>query len=285
MIQETAELIYSEELSAIAKIEEAGKKSITEHCRVCAHLASTYLTKLKEMVLNGSFESEEEEIAFFRETKPRFAHLLIYYTSLERIELARPEGSISHLKDYYDWELKGIKRFFNMNRHIYAYYRSGDRKLDTSLFVRGKEGPPSWLCKPPLDSDDRFSTAADFMFAKILAKEKLTRYLEHALQNPNTDLVEPHVQGEKMIWTGDSINLLENAYGWYHTGQVNNGKASIIDIVRILENALHVKIGRPYRRLTEIKQRKRLSRTKFIDEMGKTFIQKLDEEDEYRPSD
>lgn len=284
MILEKSEILFREESAAIADIENSDMANIAERSKACLRVATAYMAKLKGIVLSETFGSHEEEITFFKETKPKFAHVLIYYASLQRIELSRPEGSLSHVKDYYERELKGIRRFFELNRHIYAYYRSGDTNLDGFLFLRGKDGPP-WLCKTTVDSDERFSTAGDYLFAKIQAKDKLARYLEHALKNPQIESAEPLHPQEQLTWTGDTINLLENAYGWYHTGQVNNGKASIIDIVRTLENAFQVKIGRPYRRLTEIKQRKRLSRTKFIDEMGKTFIRKLDEEDEFRPTD
>ena len=77
-------------------------------------------------------------------------------------------------------------------------------------------------------------------------------------------------------WTGDSINIVELAYGLWLTGQLNNGNASLNQIVKWLETNLYVKIGIVQRRFSEIGQRKRLSPTKYIDQMRDTILQKIE---------
>lgn len=74
------------------------------------------------------------------------------------------------------------------------------------------------------------------------------------------------------------------AYGIYQTAQVNNGKIGLAELVRKFEKVFNVNIGRPYRRFSEIKQRKRLSRTKYLDEMVKSINKKIDDEDAFRPN-
>lgn len=86
-----------------------------------------------------------------------------------------------------------------------------------------------------------------------------------------------------MNWTGDTINLAEIGIGIYHTKQLNNGTASLSDIFRWLEEKFQVNIGVPSKRLAELRRRKRLSRTRYLDEMKESVVQKLDKEDEYEP--
>ncbi|MBB2148954.1 RteC domain-containing protein [Pedobacter gandavensis] len=283
MIKDLAEQLYTEERMAIDAIDNATDQSMTGQRKAKVETTSNYLIQLKERVLNYSFSSNEEEIGFFKLTKPKFSSLLIFYSDVERIELDKPEGGLAHLKGYYESELKTIKRFFDANRQIYAYYRSEADYLDSQLFLRGVPNPPRWLCKIRVDQDERFSTAGDYMFARIMATEQIARYLENSISgldfHPFTD------DDIETNWTGESINLLEVAYGVYCTSQVNHGKIGIGALVQKFEKVFNVKMGRPYRRFSEIKQRKRLSRTNYLDEMAKSINKKIDDEDAYNPND
>ena len=61
-------------------------------------------------------------------------------------------------------------------------------------------------------------------------------------------------------------------------GQINDGNASITQIITWLENHLHIKIGRAHRRWETIAARKRLSLTKFLDQMTESIRKRLDDE-------
>ncbi|RLJ77363.1 RteC protein [Pedobacter alluvionis] len=282
MIKQVADIHYREEREELEKIDSSDQSMVAQR-KARVETTSSYLMSLKEKILDYSFESLDEEILFFKEIKPKFSSLLIFYSAVEKIEMDKPEGGLSHLKGYYENELKAIKRFFDANRQIYSYYRSEDDYLDPQLFVRGVIDPPRWMCKIRVDQDERFSTAGDYMFARIMANEQIARYLESAISG-----LEFHPFTEDDIetnWTGETINLLEVAYGIYCTAQVNHGKIGIGELVRKLEKVFNVNIGRPYRRFLEIKMRKRLSRTKYLDEMVTSVNKKIDDEDAYDPNE
>lgn len=282
MIKEIAEELYKKERIALDEIDNSSNQTITGQRKSRVEIASYYLNQLKEKLLDYSFNSTEEEISFFKETKPKFSSLLIFYSNIERLEIDKPEGGLLHLKAYFQNELKTIRRFFEGNRQIYAYYRSEDNNLDPQLFLRGVTDTPRWLCKIRVDQDERFSTAGDYLFARIIATEQFARYLENATTGVD---FQPFVEDDiETKWTGESINLLEMAYGVYQTAQVNHGKIGIGELVRKLEKVFNVNIGRPYRRFSEIKQRKRLSRTKYLDEMVNSINKKIDDENEFIPN-
>lgn len=282
MIKEIAEDLYKMQRIALDEIDNSSDHSITSQRKLRVQTASTFLSLLKEKVLDYSFTSQEEEINFFKVIKPKFSSLLIFYSNVERLEFDKPEGGLFHLKGYYESELKTIKRFFEGNRQIYAYYRSEDDYLDSQLFLRGVSDTPRWLCKVRVDQDERFSTAGDYIYARIIATEQIARYLEAAIAG--VDFHPFSGDDIETKWTGESINLLEMAYGIYQTAQVNNGKIGLAELVRKFEKVFNVNIGRPYRRFSEIKQRKRLSRTKYLDEMVKSINKKIDDEDAFRPN-
>ena len=79
-------------------------------------------------------------------------------------------------------------------------------------------------------------------------------------------------------WTGDKSNLIELAYGIWLTGQLNEGNASLNEIIRLLENSLAVKLGNFRKRFSELESRKRLSSTKFIDQMKAVILKKMEDD-------
>ncbi|QNL49705.1 RteC domain-containing protein [Olivibacter sp. SDN3] len=280
MILEFADDLYRELFEELELIEQepiTSKLEISKKLKV----ARSYLIKLKDKAIAQSFKDEQEEITFFKTKKPLFVSHMLYLLVRQRMELTKPETTAEQIKKYYRYGLKGIEKFYTDNRELYTYYRSGADHLDRLLFMRYVNEPPSWLCPARVDHDERFSTPADYLIAKIISNEHLIRYLQMLVSEKDGNM-ETETAAD-ITWTGESINLLETAYGWYCTGQINNGQAGIGKIVRKLETVFNVKIGRPYRRFAEIKQRKRLSRTKFMDEMSKAIVKKLDDEDEYRP--
>jgi hypothetical protein len=79
-------------------------------------------------------------------------------------------------------------------------------------------------------------------------------------------------------WTGETINLVEIAYGIWLTGQVNHGNASISEIVLWLEKHFAVRVGKAHRRWQNISGRKRLSYTRYLDECKAAIEKRVEDE-------
>ena len=93
------------------------------------------------------------------------------------------------------------------------------------------------------------------------------------LENKKTGKL--HDGDTTLRWTGESINLVELAYGIWLTGQLNNGNATISEIIRWMEASLGIHVGRAYRRWTEISRRDRVHSTKFIDRMKESIDERI----------
>lgn len=285
MLSEFNEKLYQrleEELDAVKSRET----ELLEKVNASLSRIRTAIYTLREYIKDHPFEDIEEEIYFFKELKPQYYSLYIYHLEVYNIQAFAPCGSIHEIKNYYQKELQYIKRFFDRHAFEYQYYRLKATELDERFFVRGRF--PSIPVFPEIAAvDPLFSSSHDYLFSKIKAFEQLQFYLQQAVRHieplPDGTLSIPHKKTGRLRWTGESINLVELGYGMYNSGQLNNGNASLNEIFAWLEEHFQISIGKPARRFTEIKRRKRLSRTRFIDQMRDSIIRKIDDEDEYIP--
>ena len=83
-------------------------------------------------------------------------------------------------------------------------------------------------------------------------------------------------------WTGETINLVEVAYGIWLTGQLNNGNTSVTEIVEWLELAFRVmKIGKAHRRWQSIAGAEKVEKgviPKYLDECKAAVEKRVEEE-------
>lgn len=88
------------------------------------------LSEAKNYIFGKGFMSQQEEIHFFKELKPKILSKLIYYNSVYRIETKKPNGGERIIRKYYNNELDKLKRYFDNNLEFYKYYRTGSTYLD-----------------------------------------------------------------------------------------------------------------------------------------------------------
>jgi len=281
MINKQADELFNQLLEKIELIEENLSITVIQKAQACLELISEKIAQIKMKVIEIGFKDQQEEIDFFKRIKPGLVGLQIFYSRLEILESNKPETTIKDMRKYLRKQISKIREFYKYQKSVVHYYRSGSAQLDSQLFLRESHSAPLWLVPLRLDQDERFSTIGDHTFARIIAYDKLNNHIKRLLTEPGKD--ENTRQVKHLKWTGEGINLIEIAYGIYYTKQLNDGKAGIAEIVRYLEDIFQVSIGRAYRRFTEIKRRKRISQTKYLDEMKEVILKKIDEDDEYRP--
>jgi hypothetical protein len=240
------------------------------------------LIQLRALVLEHGFETKADEIYFFKHTKPRMVALQLYEVLNFNLIALTPPGTKEMLKAYYEEELLQVFRFFRQQSFHYQYYRLRANELDGLFFIRGAE-PVMIPILEEIELMANFSTTMDYAFAKYIAYERLQDDLLERLTNLyGEEKKEPsNEQGNKkttaLRWTGESINLVEIAYGLWLTGQLNEGNVTITDIIHGLEEMFSVKIGVAYRRWTEISNRTH-NTTKFLDRIRDAMQKRIDEE-------
>jgi len=234
------------------------------------------LADLKQFFQERPFADQQEEINFFKYEKPLFVAELLTAHRMFTVETQRRQFNEEVLiRNYYEQELRVIKHYFIQHQFLYQYYLLEASELDAILFVRGAESSAVLLPETP-DLDLNYSTKGDYLFAHFMAYEKIQDYLINELY----PVSERTLPGRALTWTGESVNLVELAYGIYLTGQINHGQATITEVIQWLEKVFKADVGNAYRRWHAISNRKRVTPTKFIDQMRDAINKRLDDDND-----
>lgn len=266
----------------IAAIDLNGNHIIRD-CKTMLLFLKEKLTELKVFVQSEPFESDTEEIAFFKRYKPRILGPLFYFHHILRIESQRPPGE-EELDDYYEKQQEEQKLFFDRHVAFFQYYRSGATYLDNYYFLRGRQGNAIDVDVCHLDDEMEFGTGYDRLVARIMAMEMLYAFLSVKrtyLQNGNEDMSAEllKVKGSYQ-WTGSAIELVEMVYGLSETGSINNGETPIHELAAFVGTLLNIDIRDCYSTYTDMKRRKNESRTYFLDKMRERLNKRMEQDDE-----
>ncbi|SMD01362.1 RteC domain-containing protein [Pedobacter nyackensis] len=284
MKYEIYEKLYVQFISSLSGSVPGGTNPVKSLAENLA-LSRKFMAELRQLVLDVPFTSQATEIHFFKHIKPKFYAEKIFAFEVYNVEMNKPVGTIDMIRSFLEDELRLIHRFFQQYAFLYQYYRSNAVELDSLYFVRGADIPLAMVPEMP-DPDPEFSTAMDYLFAKFIAFEKLQNYLVEALRTPLPFMHESPVKRKsrrELRWTGDAINAVELGFSLHDTGQLNDGKASLVEIFEWMEEHLHISIKKPHRRFDEIESRKIISKTDFTDRLRDAILNRIDRKNEYDP--
>lgn len=249
------------------------------------HAVELSLQRLKEQVLNYTFKDKEEEIQFFKETKPRFLKELIYFAELYYIEAGRPVSSRDDLCLYFKYVMESIRLFMERNQAFYNYCRTGKTHSDESYFLRGVQDVPL----PPeysLDMDLRFSTIHSIKLSRLYAYEMLNEYLLaqiDAISNPvpaTANRQPVRKQQTDTTWTDPKVDLIELAYAIYARGSVNHGKAEVRHLISALEYTFNIELGNYYAVFQQNIRLRKKNRTNCLDQLKEYLERRMDDLDD-----
>jgi RteC protein len=241
-------------------------------------ICEEYHFKLKEFIKSNTFQSNQEEIDFFKTIKPKFTSKLYYFISVFNLELQRPSTSQEIQKIYLQEQLGKIKTFKDANTETYKYFKSNATFLDEKCFLRNKRDLRFFLDPIVYQFDANFSTSHDHKIAMILAYDELELYILKEL-----DKLEENYKDKENLkvfhlqWTEKKVSLVELIYSLYAAGVINNGKTEIAELAKFFEQYFNIDLGDYYRKYLEIRSRK-VNPTKFIDSIKAALLKKMEED-------
>lgn len=236
------------------------------------------LEKLKTYFLKYKFLNKQEEIEFFRETKPQLASRLIYYNEIYNIAGNKPLGAKRAIRKYYTVQLTKLNSYLEKNAEFCKYYRTGSHYLDKKYFIRGKYDVRLTLDSFYLQADKRFSTSHDYTVSRILASDLLSQYITKEIDLLVSPKPLPQIS-KKLKWTGSKVALVELIYALHTQAIINGGNASLTEIILYFEQMFDVDLGQFNRTFVEIRDR-RIDRTKFLTALTNTLLLRMDDADE-----
>ncbi|WP_284653517.1 RteC domain-containing protein [Flavobacterium terrisoli] len=234
------------------------------------------IEKLKSFFNKYHFETKSEEIQFFKIIKPEFAAKLIYFNEIYNIEIARPSGSKKAIKKHYNNHLQKLKQSHKENIEFYKYYRAGNDSLDKKYFLRGKHDIKLTLDSFYFQSDYSFATSHDYKVAMIIANDEIQSFLNANLKS----LKQPTSTDKKLKWSASKAALVELLYALDTVGVFNDGKSSLNETVGAMQSFFNIELGQFNRIYLEIRNRKTIEKTHFLDTLKENLIKRIENADE-----
>lgn len=232
------------------------------------------IRQLKDHLRQYQFSDWSDEIYFFKNTKPQFIAVYIYYSKVLAIEASKPYADPQALQSYYENERSNLLYFYNEQREFISYYRRKSTYLDKKYFVRFKFDFKLKLSPELYSYDEEFSTSHDYMVSQILANDLLDHYLSNKINSKEVrENSIAHIRN--LEWTAPKVALIELLYALHQTKCFNGGHSDLAEIFRWAENSLHINLGNYHKTLGEIRLRK-TERTKFLSLLQKNLDQYLD---------
>jgi hypothetical protein len=276
MLNERIEKLRSE--LKVALKESYQIENPIEKLTAAMGLIERAINGLDDLMEMEDFENSVQEIHFFKAVKPQVVALKIEEIVNYNIELNKPIGSVESEVKYYKREIETMQSFFRKNAFHYQYYKTEATGFDELFFLRSSGPLPVPSSEFQLD-DHPHTTPMSYLFAKFIAYEHIQNQLREKifeLNNPECrKFKHADDRAAGLRWTGDLVNMVELIYGLFLTGQLNDGNASLSEIVRWVESNLDIRIGVIQKRFAEIESRKRISPTKFLDQMQEFVLRKI----------
>lgn len=237
----------------------------------------TAIRELKKIVSHHKFDDWAEEIHFFKNTKPQFVAIYIYYSKILSIEASKPFADATALLSYYENERRSLLFFYNENKDFINYYRRKSTFLDKKYFVRFKFDFKLKLSPELYSYDLDFSTSHDHIVSQIIANDLLDQYLSDKMNAEETETNTLN-QIKKLEWTTSKVALTELLYSLHLSNCFNGGQTELSEIVRWAEKAFNISLGNYHKTLGEIRIRK-TERSKFLNLLKQNLNQHLDDLD------
>jgi hypothetical protein len=252
-------------------------------------LISGTLTVLNAYLDDHPFEDEISEISYYKHILPQFKSLQVYCTEKYALLSGRPLTTDKGLKKYYLDELQYLERFFLRHHFQHEYFLLDLTQLDNFWFR--KEQNSDVALPPVLEGYEVLdSPQMSYLFSKFIAygklREDILSFLDELEYPPSLSDTSVNNKGKlrkPFQWTGEKINLIEMVHGLYVRKQVNNGKIGIGEFFEAVGEFFGVDLGIPKRGFDDLKVRKKLSKTHFIDSMREELLRKMEDEDAYDP--
>jgi len=226
------------------------------------------------------FSNKEEEIYFFKYTKPFISGRLKFFAKLQQFQMERPKADDQKQEKYIRQTIKKLENHKKKNLHFWKYVRRRQTSLDKLYFLRRNNNLEFIYDISQYFFDPDFSTSHDNLMAHVVAFDLLTNHYTYLLVKQSLNqadlklITQSTTNKNQFLWKGSKTDLIELIYALYSLGVIGNSKGELSKIFKVCESLFNIKLGNPYKTFAEIKARVD-GQTKFIDRLKESLLTKI----------
>jgi hypothetical protein len=161
-----------EKLSTEIQTLLAGSGTCIQKMEACFRTALASWEGLKDSIAQEQFDSDAEEIRFFKSIKPKFTGLVEYFTQRYQSLLFLPTDGPASMLYFWKMELRRIQRFFDLHADFVEYCEQENTELDDLYFLRAYNDMSNFEKARVYDLDEAASSSHDWLISKIIAMRK-----------------------------------------------------------------------------------------------------------------
>ncbi|MFH4967472.1 RteC domain-containing protein [Gaetbulibacter sp. M240] len=264
-------IALKEKLKSIDESDSENLKKIHSSYKVSLQA----LLQIKTIFKNSKWPDINDEINFFKTVKPMVLSKVVIFAKLHNIEIRKPNAADKVVKKYYCRIMGKLQEYIDSNIEFYNYYRTSSSRYDMHYFTRSEidlmlNPDAAYFC-----TDTEFSTSHDTILATLMAFDDIILYLRrkvrgierHNFRSKNPGV--PHFE-----WTAHKSDLVELIYALQASNAVNNGNATLKDLMLLFNEAFDVKIEDYSRVFYDLQARNH--KTKFLDYLKESLEIKID---------
>ncbi|WP_159951365.1 RteC domain-containing protein [Polaribacter septentrionalilitoris] len=253
----------------------------TEKLNLQLELAKEVLNDLRVYIRTNKFKDSDEEIDFFKNIKPNIYADFIFYNSLLKYHVNKPNTTNSILKNYFKNELKKLESKKRRNLKFYQYYKHNSAFLDHVYFLRENKQLDLFSADLSIHIDSEFYTSHDTLAAEVITYDLLTNFYKTEI-NKLKEVASSKTKNIKskspLNWTASKTDLIELIYALKISGAVNTGHINTKELVTIFSSLFNIDVSNYYKTYSEIKNRN-TERSKFLNRLLQDFEAKLEYDD------
>ncbi len=253
------------------ELESDQLSSGTEICK-------KYLKRLWGEVEEHGFDSDEDEIYFFKHVKPNIVCKLILCDELDKIQSLGSSGLKQMEREKLRVIMEGYIGFIEEHKEFYRYYRHHSISQDNRYYLRSNNLGNGHLIYEFVDDD--FSTEYSRILAHFIAYDIMKAIVypkiddidcNKSVDSGITGMNKNHVN---LRWSGSKTDMVEVILSLHSLNVFNEGQITIKELMSFFAQQFHIKLDGHYRIYTEIKNRKK-ENAPFLRKMMETFNKKI----------
>ena len=244
-------------------------------------ISKCFLHKVRLHLRNHEFSNIEDEIHFFKFTKPQLCGELLFYNARLSYLSDKPDSTVCREISYIKSGLKKLETKKRKNISFYRYCKHAETAFDDKYFIRNDGQFNLFNSEDALCSDPEFNTSHSNLASEVVAyRLQIEFYKKELLFLKSIDkncpeTIGSNVEGTSTVnCTASKSDIVELLYGLKCVGAINNGNIEIKELAVLVGRMFNIPLGDVYGTFNDIRSRK-INQTKFLDKLKESLIQYL----------